>query len=94
MTALGGALHDPPAVARCLSAAEALLSGDTGGRWVMPDSLPSSSIYQVRSSDMQSNRPMLLYRTGPKKRQSLVEAFRFLFRHYCCRAQVIILSFV
>ncbi|CAB1101529.1 unnamed protein product [Ectocarpus sp. CCAP 1310/34] len=58
MAALGGALHDPPAVARCLSAAEALLSGDTGGRWVMPDSLPSSSIYQVRSSDLQSNKPI------------------------------------
>ncbi|CAN0163461.1 unnamed protein product [Ectocarpus sp. 12 AP-2014] len=54
MTELGGALHDPPAVARCLSAAEALLSGDTGGRWVMPDSLPSSSIYQALGTGIAS----------------------------------------
>ncbi|CBJ25527.1 conserved unknown protein [Ectocarpus siliculosus] len=54
MTALGGALHDPPAVARCLSAAEALLSGDTGGRWVMPDSLRSSSIYKALGTGIAS----------------------------------------
>lgn len=46
--ALGGALHDPPAVARCLAAAEALLSGDAAGQWTVPNSLPSSLIYRVR----------------------------------------------
>ncbi|CAM9798232.1 unnamed protein product, partial [Ectocarpus fasciculatus] len=54
MAALGGALHDPPAVAGCLSAAEALLSGDTGGRWVMPDSLPSPSIYKALGTAIAS----------------------------------------
>lgn len=48
MTDLGGGLHDPPTVARCLAAAEALLSGDATGQWAMPGSLPSTSIYQVR----------------------------------------------
>lgn len=48
MADLGGGLHDPPAVARCLAAAEALLSGDATGQWTMPGSLPSSSIYQVQ----------------------------------------------
>ena len=44
---LGGALHDPPAVARCLAAAEKLLSGNASGHWAMPVSLPSASTYQV-----------------------------------------------
>lgn len=44
---LGGALHDPSAVARCLAAAETLLSGNTAGHWAMPASLPSASTYQV-----------------------------------------------
>lgn len=48
MAALGGALHDPPAVARCLAAAEALLSGDAVGEWTVPNSLPSSLIYKVQ----------------------------------------------
>lgn len=43
-------MHDSPAVARCLATAEALLSGDdASGQWAMPDSLPPSSIYQVRA---------------------------------------------
>lgn len=72
MTALGGALHDPPAVARCLSAAEALLSGNTGGRWVVPDSLPPSSIYKVRISVAVQQAHAV--QNGPKKRRNRVEA--------------------
>lgn len=45
---LGDAMHDPPAVARCLAAAETLLSGNASGHWAMPASLPSASTYQVR----------------------------------------------
>lgn len=45
---LGGALHDPPAVARCLAAAETFLSGNASGHWAMPASLPSASTYQVQ----------------------------------------------
>lgn len=51
MAALGGALHDPPAVSRCLATAEALLSGDAAGEWTIPTSLPSSLIYKVRNAN-------------------------------------------
>lgn len=45
---IGDAIHDPPAVARCLAAAETLLSGNASGHWAMPASLPSASTYQVQ----------------------------------------------
>eukprot|EP00752_Nemacystus_decipiens_P016486 g14737.t1 len=54
IAALGGALHDPPAVARCLAAAEALLSGDAVGEWTIPNSLPSSLIYKALGTGIAS----------------------------------------
>lgn len=43
----GGELHDPTAVMRCLATVEAILSGNATEEWAMPDSLPSTSVYQV-----------------------------------------------
>ncbi|CAM9696471.1 unnamed protein product [Scytosiphon promiscuus] len=54
MAELGGALHDPPAVARCLAAAEALMSGSATGQWTMPDSLPASCTYQALGTGVAS----------------------------------------